>query len=180
MVAAIQALDGGSVPDQTDWTHEPLHALVDHIIRTYHDPLKRETPRLQALVSKVLQAHSPTSVPLARVEQIVQKPSEELTGHMDTEELALFPAICALEDGDSPRLAVAAPIDTMEREHDRAGQLLAELRELTDSYAVPESSCNTFRTLYRELEQVEASMHEHVHLENNVLFPPALRLAGAV
>lgn len=180
IVGAIKASAAVSAPGQTDWTQEPLHALVDHIIRTYHDPLRRELPRLQAIASKVLQVHGSKSIRLGRVEEIVEELSDEMTSHMDTEELALFPAIRALEDGDSPRLAVVGPIDAMEREHDRAGRLLAELRELTDSYVVPEWSCTTFQTLYRELEEVETSMHEHVHLENNVLFPRALRLAAAV
>lgn len=177
IVAAIDASERVSAPGQRNWTHEPLRALVDHIVRTYHDPLRRELPRLTAIASKVLQVHGSKSIRLGRVEEIVEELSKELLSHMDTEELALFPAICALEDGDSPALAVPGPIDSMERDHDRAGRLLAELRVLTDGYDVPEWSCSTFRTLYRELEGMETSMHEHVHLENNVLFPRALRLA---
>jgi regulator of cell morphogenesis and NO signaling len=180
MVAAIEASAAMSAPGQRDWTQESLQALVDHIIRTYHDPLRQQLPWLQAIAAKVLEVHGSKSRHLARVEEIVEELSKELIGHMDTEELALFPAICAIEAGGSARLAVAGPIESMERDHDRAGRLLAELRELTDSYSVPEWSCSTFRTLYRELEEVEISMHEHVHLENNVLFPRALQLEAAV
>ncbi len=180
MVAAIEASAAVSAPGQRDWTQEPLQALVDYIIRTYHDPLRRQLPRLQAIASKVLQVHGAKSIHLGRVEEIVEELSEDLIAHMDTEELALFPAICAIEAGRPASLAVAGPIESMEREHDGAGRLLAELRELTDSYIVPEWSCSTFRTLYRELEEVETSMHEHVHLENNVLFPRALQLEAAV
>lgn len=180
LAAAIEASAAVVAPGQRDWTREPLHALVDHIIRTYHDPLRRELPRLQAIASKVLEVHGSKLIHLGRVEEVVEELSEEMTSHMDTEELALFPAICTLEEGGSPRLAVGTPIDAMEREHDRAGRLLAELRDLTDSYVVPEWSCSTFRALYRELEEVETSMHEHVHLENNVLFPRALQLEATV
>jgi len=180
MVAAIEASAAVSAPGQRDWTQEPLQALIDHIIRTYHDPLRRQLPQLQAIASKVLQVHGSRSIHLGRIEEIVEELSEELIAHMDTEELALFPAICEIEVGGSARLTIGGPIDAMEREHDRAGRLLAEIRELTDSYIVPEWSCSTFRTLYRELEDVEKSMHEHVHLENNVLFPRALQLEATV
>lgn len=74
-------------------------------------------------------------------------------------------------------MPIGAPIRVMEHEHDRAGELLAELRTLTDDFAPPEWACATFRALYQGLEELEASMHVHVHLENNILFPRALRLA---
>lgn len=180
MVAEIEASAAVPAPGQRDWTHEPLHALVDHIIRTYHDPLRRELPRLQAIASKVLEVHGTKLLNLGRIEEIVGDLSAEMISHMDTEELALFPAICALEEGRSPTLAMGTPIDAMEREHDRTGRLIAEVRDLTDSYVVPEWSCSTLRALYRELEEIETSMHEHVHLENNVLFPRALRLEAAI
>jgi hemerythrin-like domain-containing protein len=32
------------------------------------------------------------------------------------------------------------------------------------------------RALYDELQALEADMHQHLHLENNVLFPRAARL----
>jgi regulator of cell morphogenesis and NO signaling len=91
----------------------------------------------------------------------------------------LFPAIRAR--GEDGRAAgwIAAPIAKMEQEHDRAGELLAELRTLTGGYIVPAWGCGTVRALYRGLEKLEADMQIHVHLENNVLFPRALRAAAA-
>jgi regulator of cell morphogenesis and NO signaling len=99
---------------------------------------------------------------------------------MRKEEYVLFPAIRAIEAGGAGLpVPLSAPIAVMEQEHDRAGSLLSELRAITDGYVAPDWACATFRALYTGLADLEAAMHVHVHLENNVLFPRALDLAGA-
>jgi len=103
----------------------------------------------------------------------------DLRAHMRKEEMVLSPAIKAIERGPGgPRAAISAPITVMEHEHEHAGSLLAELRAVTEGYAPPSWACQTCRALYHGLSELESTMHVHVHLENNVLFPRALRLAG--
>lgn len=180
LASEIAASTATAAPDDREWAQEPLSALIAHIIRAYHDPLRAELPRLQALASKVAQVHGPNAAHLIRVEEVVDELSSDMMQHMEKEELVLFPAIRAVESGDDiAAVEIAMPVGIMEQEHDRAGALLAELRRITDAYVTPAWGCNTFRTLYRELEQFEASMHQHVHLENNILFPRALRRAAA-
>lgn len=175
LVAAIEASASGPAADPHDWKHESLDALIIHVVRTYHEAHRAELPRLQAIAAKVAQVHGAKASHLARIEEIVEELSEDLIPHMDKEELVLFPAIRALERGDAGSAAdVALFVDALEEEHDRAGDLLAELRRLTDAYVAPEWGCNTVHTLYRELQHFEKAMHLHVHLENNVLFPRAL------
>ena len=101
----------------------------------------------------------------------------DLRLHMQKEEWVLFPAIRAIEGGAHPGMPISAPIGVMEHEHDRAGGVLSELREITGGYVVPPWACETFRALYHGLSELEATMHVHVHLENNVLFPRALSAA---
>jgi hypothetical protein len=96
------------------------------------------------------------------------------------EEAVLFPAIRSIEAGGTARVPISAPVAVMEDEHDHAGALLAELRTLTDGYAAPEWACGTFRALYNGLAELDAAMHVHVHLENNILVPRALGLAVPV
>jgi regulator of cell morphogenesis and NO signaling len=92
----------------------------------------------------------------------------------------LFPAIRTIEsDRRRSARSIAAPIAVMEDEHDHAGALLAELRTITDGYTAPAWACGTFLALYRGLSDLEAAMHVHVHLENNILFPRALAITGA-
>lgn len=176
----VSAIEASAIPstDQRDWKSEPLHTLADHIVRTYHEPLRAELPRLEAMASKVSRVHGAKALYLARLEAIVAELSAELQAHMDKEELVLFPAIRAIEAGGPPRVPISAPIAVMEHEHDHAGELLSELRALTHGYTAPEWACQTVRALYHGLAELESTMHVHVHLENNVLFPRALGLAA--
>ena len=178
-VAAIEA-SAPAAPDDRDWTRESLSALTDYIVATYHTALREELPRLQAMASKVAHVHGAKSANLAQVDETVTALSTELKAHMAKEETVLFPAICGIEAERSDRGGwIAAPISVLEHEHDHAGELLARLRQLTDGYTPPEWGCATMRALYHGLEELEAAMHVHVHLENNVLFPRALRQSAA-
>jgi regulator of cell morphogenesis and NO signaling len=182
VVSAIEASAQEPPGHARDWNHEPLHALVDHIVATYHDPLREELPRLVSMAEKVSRVHGARAPHLKRLEAIVAEVSVDLGSHMRKEEVVLFPAICTIDGGRrAPAASLSAPIEVMEHEHDRAGALLSELRTITDGYIAPEWACATFRALYHGLSELEATMHVHVHLENNILFPRALtRTGGAV
>ncbi len=180
IVAAIDRSALDAPPDRRDWNTEPLHMLIDHIISRYHDSLREELPRLESMAAKVRRVHGGKAAHLARLDEVVSELSAELRSHMRKEELVLFPAIRALEEGRPPTgLRVDAPIAAMTHEHDLAGALIAELRAITQGYVPPVWACETFRALYHGLSELETAMHLHVHLENNVLFPRALALAGA-
>lgn len=172
--------------DDRDWAEAPLGVLADHIVHRYHDTLRQELPRLQAMAEKVNNVHGakmPGTFP--RLNTVFAELAEELTSHMAKEEMILFPAVQELEaaqnEGRRPQTrfplgALQMPISVMEQEHEHAGNLLAELRQLTSSYQVPEWACNTFRGLYAGLEEFERDLHVHIHLENNILFPRTAQL----
>lgn len=176
--AIVSAID---VPNESrDWTHAPLRELTEHIVSTYHDALREELPRLEEMAAKVRQVHGGKSRNFARIEDALGELSADLNQHMWKEEMIVFRAIRAVEAGVAGAgMGISAPITVMEQEHANAGRLLAELRQLTDDYVVPDWGCATVRALYEGLEGLEASMHVHVHLENNILFPRALQLAAA-
>ena len=177
LVDAIDASAQQPRADARDWNREPLHALVDHIVTTYHEPLREELPRLEAMAAKVHRVHGSKAPYLTRLEAIVSELSADLRSHMRKEETVLFPAVRAVEsNGGRLAIPISAPIAVMEAEHDHAGELLSELRTITDGYVAPEWACQTFRALYHGLADLEEGMHVHVHLENNVLFPRALAL----
>jgi regulator of cell morphogenesis and NO signaling len=179
LARALGEAAAAPAPDTRDWSRQPLHTLIDHIIGTYHDALRDELPRLGAMAAKVAAVHGRKSPALRHIDEVLGALSADLGEHMHKEERALFPAIRSAEAGLAGAAAVAHPIAVLEHEHDDAGVLLAELRSLTDGFAVPDWGCGTMRALYDGLAALEAAMHVHVHLENNVLFPRALRLAGA-
>ena len=181
LVSDIQASALAPQPDERDWTVEPLHGLIHHIVETYHEPLREELPRLESMAAKVARVHGAKAAYLTRVETIVSSLSADLRSHMRKEELVLFPAIRAIEKGlVSASMRIDAPIAVMEHEHDVAGALLSELRAITGGYVAPAWACATFRALYDGLSELEAAMHVHVHLENNILFPRALALAAEI
>jgi regulator of cell morphogenesis and NO signaling len=169
---------------ERNWSEAPLTALVQHIQEGYHAHLREELPRLDAMLAKVMSRHG-SSLPeiLPPLQETFRGLQNELLGHMLKEDQVLFPFIEALDAGE-PLLtgdAVAcllSPIAVMEAEHADAGAALERMRRLTGGYAPPEWACPTFRGLYFGLAQLESDMHLHVHLENNILFPRAVWLAG--
>ena len=165
---------------ERDWTSVPLAELTQHIVARYHDVLRSELPHLELLSAKVKRAHgSKAPGMLHRVDAAVRELSADLTAHMRKEEQVLFPAICALEQSGACAMPLTEAIHVMESEHDRAGELLTDLRAATDDFTPPEWACVATRALYQGLALLESEMHVHVHLENNVLFPRAVRLAGS-
>jgi regulator of cell morphogenesis and NO signaling len=171
-------------PQEQNWSEAPLTALVRHIQARYHAHLREELPRLDAMLAKVMSRHG-SSLPeiLPPLQQTFRALQKDLLGHMLKEDQVLFPFIEALDAGEPLLTADAvsclvSPIAVMEAEHADAGAALERMRELTGGYAPPEWACPTFRGLYFGLSQLESDMHLHVHLENNILFPRAVWLAG--
>jgi regulator of cell morphogenesis and NO signaling len=178
IVQLIQMSNAQPASDARDWAQAPLTELIGHILATYHEPLREELPRLEAMATKVARVHGENAPYMIRVHAIVAELGEELRSHMQKEEIVLFPAVEAIEQrAAQPPMPLSAPITVMEDEHEHAGALLAELRALTSGYVMPEWGCGTFQALYHGLAGLEAAMHVHIHLENNILFPRALTLA---
>jgi regulator of cell morphogenesis and NO signaling len=151
---------------------EPV-ALIDHILATHHSYLHEELPLLVALAEKVRDVHGSRHAELARVAALVNEVRDDLEPHLAKEEQVLFPAIRAWAGGQRsfPFGTLSNPVRMMMLEHDRAGELLEDLRAVTSGYTPPADGCTSYRTLYARLEHLEADTHRHVHLENNVLFP---------
>jgi len=179
--AVLQELMNADLPtsDETDWMAASLTSLADHIEQTHHAYLKAELPRLDRLTLKVVTGHGAKHPELAEVREVFVALKAEMEVHMAKEEQVFFPACRALEQGSSlPATALANPINVLLHEHDDAGRALARLRELTHGYTPPANVCATYRTMLDALQQLEADMHQHVHKENNILFPKAAHLAG--
>jgi regulator of cell morphogenesis and NO signaling len=153
----------------------PLPALCDHIEAAHHAWLRRELPHLSERMSKVVERHGGRDPRLVELYHVLAAFRAELEDHMMKEERVLFPAIRRMAGGDAESdRSVAAPIAVMEAEHDAAGAALVRMRQLTNGFNPPASACLTHRALLAGLAELEADMHRHVHLENNVLFPRAL------
>jgi regulator of cell morphogenesis and NO signaling len=183
LAGEIASSGNGPVETGTDWAAEPLNALIDHILERYHKTLGEELPRLDVLAEKVAGVHGanhPDTLPGIR--EAFRGLKEELESHMEKEEHVLFPYVRELETasrGLRPAYTVplglaSGAIGVMEREHEVAGLALKTIHRLTDGFRPPDDACGSFRALYAGLEILEADLHAHIHLENNILFPRAI------
>lgn len=154
-----------------------LPELADYIVKRHHGFLYNELPRLHAMAARVAQVHGDHTPSLIEVFNVFVQMEEELLSHMMKEEKVLFPAIISLaEKGGS--LPLEGPIGCMMEEHSETGEALARLRELTNGFQPPADACNTYRALFAGLQDAEQDLHQHIHLENAVLFPAAQGLAS--
>lgn len=181
MLEAAAAAEAAG-PAEVDAAGLTLTQLADHIEQTHHTYVKAELPRLLEMAERVARKHGWRDPRLSQVYARVAELSAEMMSHMQKEEAILFPIVRDLEagaaDGGFHCGSIANPIRVMEAEHEAAGQVTAELRELTDGFKPDADACNTHRALLAGLAGFEADLHRHVHKENNVLFPRALALAG--
>lgn len=159
-------------------------ALAHEIVDTHHAYMWEEMPRLTALVDKVATVHGSRHPELAEVKATFDAAVTALEPHMTTEERQIFPSISRMEKGTGGLASgsFAAPIAQLRAEHDHVGDLFKKLRALTAGYVPPADGCNSYRMMLAGLEQMELDLHEHIHKENNILFPRVLELeeAGSV
>lgn len=178
VLAEVRAAAAGPSAE-TDWDARPAAELIDHILERYHATLRRDLPVLRQLAAKVASRHGVDAPALLGVRELVDQLSAEMTSHMAKEEQVLFPIISRLAAGGDSPMSVEGPVSVMEHEHEEVAEILRELRALTGDYAPPATACNSYRGLFQMLAELESDTHQHIHLENNVLFPRAEELAGA-
>jgi regulator of cell morphogenesis and NO signaling len=183
VAALLNALDAGT-PDAAEIVPDTLtlSALCDHIEQVHHEYLRQELPRLDFMTRKVAAVHGEHEPRLLKIRAVFEQFATAMTAHTTDEELRVFPAIRRLEgpfDATTEAAPLKATLEKLEAEHDGAGAALEELHELTDNFNPPEWACNTFRALYDGLKALDRETHQHVHKENNVLFPRALSTCGA-
>lgn len=171
----------GIAPRFDEWS---VDTLIGYIVGTHHAFVRRALPSLVAHTRKIASVHGGRHPELVEVARLTQQVAGEMSSHMIKEEQILFPFIAAAaEAAESGRSAppapfgsIESPIAMMEHEHEAAGAAMASIRALTGGYTTTEDGCTTYRVALQELEAFERDLHTHVHLENNILFPKALRL----
>lgn len=159
-------------PDK-DWRKVPTGELVEHILDTHHAYLWSELPKISEYVTKILRVHGEHHLELIQVHKLFHMVKMELEGHLVKEETMQYPAIFKyLENNDVVDLNKAVQvIAELEAEHTAAGDILKQLREITNDYQVPADGCRSYDLTYMKLEEMESDIFQHIHLENNILFP---------
>jgi regulator of cell morphogenesis and NO signaling len=170
-----------------DFQKATLVELIGHILDKHHVYTKEEMARLEPLIDKVISAHGENHPELRSLGELFEQLCADLKPHMFKEEQILFPYIIEMERSAlqnrpapiAPFGTVNNPIRMMMMEHETVGELLRELRGLSSNYTVPPDGCISYQTLYQALEAFEQDLHQHIHLENNILFPRAIELEGS-
>ncbi len=175
-------------PSEADWTIAPLSVLTAHIKNHHHKYVRHAIAHILPLLEKVVAKHGSHRPELAEITSAFRAVAKEMTAHMQKEEMILFPFIDALDQAAMAHSAperpffqsVRNPIFAMMNEHDAAGDLVKQIRKASADYQPPEDSCTSYKALFQELQEFERDLHQHVHLENNILFPRAVAMEAAV
>ena len=158
-----------------DWN---LDFLCDYIVNTHHKFVLKTLPELMFYTQKIADVHGAFHPELIEVSNIFKQINEELLQHLKKEEDVLFPAIKNVLNNNKPeyKSIIVSEIERMSGEHEFAGGEMDKINVITNNYSLPVDACNTYQVTFKLLEQFEDDLHIHVHLENNILYPKALRL----
>lgn len=184
VIAAIEATSNKPIARARDWSKETLANLIVHIVAKHHSYCKNELVLLSGLAIKVSKQHGGRDPELSIIREKFAQLAEKLTEHLANEEVFVFPMIVKLERDKTRNCAtpceshpiVNEPLALLMQDHDDAGALMAEIRSLSRNFNPPGYACATFRAFYEGLKEFEQDLHHHVHLENNILFPRAMKL----
>lgn len=174
-------------PAAHDFDAWDLGFLADYIYNVHHRYIRENGPLIEQLAEKVASRHGAAHPELVALAKGLGGLMEELYSHLQKEERVLFPAIKTMEGGDGSHQAsigIQGPVQVMEAEHGSAGDELRALRKLTRDYRLPADACNSYTYLFDKIKEFENDLFQHIHLENNILFPKAVkmekeRLSGA-
>ena len=184
VLSSIKKLIDSSQTDNDRIHALPLGQLIDHIIDVHHSYVVESIPVLQRYLNKITGVHGANHPELAVVEDYFNQAAANLLQHMEKEEQILFPAIKEMllaKAGESVFSGshcgtVQSPISVMKQEHEAEGDRFEKISAMTNNYTIPGDACNTFAYAYQKLQEFEQDLHRHIHLENNILFPEAIKL----
>lgn len=169
---------------EPDFQKATLEMLINHIVTKHHEFTRQEMTRINALLEKVCMVHGENHPELFKIQLLFGELAADLETHMEKEERVLFPYVVRMEAAVTQNVplfpppfgTVANPVRMMMLEHDRAGELLKGIRTLSSNYVPPSDGCISYQTLYGALDELEKDLHQHIHLENNILFPRAVEM----
>lgn len=171
-----------SVPasNQLNFKEWDLGFLSDYVVNQYHNKVYEVLPTIMQYLNKIVSVHGMNHPELNKVLDLFSIVNDEMPDHQRREEEKLFPAIKeALKSGsEEAKKMIHSELTDLEDDHDLIGGTMDKINEITGTYSLPNDACNTYMITYKLLEEFEDALHEHVHIENNILFPKSLALAG--
>jgi regulator of cell morphogenesis and NO signaling len=188
LLERLREAKGQISPELKDWTTATMGELARHIVNKHHSYVREANPRISDHLAKVAQKHGDNHPETQRIQDLFEVLANELMQHMQKEEMIVFPYVeqmsAAAESGTKlhPPFfgTVQNPVAMMIKEHDSAGELIGQIKELSGSFTAPADACTTFALVYRELEEYDHDLRLHIHLENNILFPRAVEMEAQI
>ncbi|MFZ5968322.1 MAG: iron-sulfur cluster repair di-iron protein [Bacillota bacterium] len=162
-----------AISKEKDWTTASMVELIDYIVFKHHTFMKEELPLIDQLLNKILRVHYiDNGELLTKLHKLFNSLKSEIEAHLIKEEEVLFPLIKKYDQNPTAEMLerVLQVMNETENEHEQAGDLLKEMREITGGYKVPDTGCSSFARTYDKLKAIEADLFTHIHLENNILF----------
>lgn len=168
-------------PDYKSW---PTDLLSDYILKFHHRNIRTQGAEIAQLLDKICEVHGDNHPELYEVQELFAQSLVDLDNHLQKEERVLFPYIyelCNSQTNGAPIPcfhcgSIESPIAVMMAEHDAEGERYRQIAQLTNDYTVPADGCNTYRLALDKLKAFEEALHEHIHLENNIVFPRAVEM----
>lgn len=162
----------------------PLDLLMDYVLKIHHRGIRRNGPELLGLIEKVKKQHEANHPELDELYELVSVSLEDLELHLQKEENVLFPYLFELFEASEKKtvlapmhcVTIANPIRVMHMEHEAEGNRYFHIKDITRNFEIPEDGCNTYRLMMTELEAFVSALFEHIHIENNILFPKSMEL----
>jgi regulator of cell morphogenesis and NO signaling len=179
-----ELLNVDEAPKAYNYNSWNLDFLIDHIINVHHSYVKESITLILQYSNRVAEVHGHHFTEVIEINKLFTEAANELYAHLQKEENVLFPYIkklSYLKNEEQPLSLppfgnINNPIAMMESEHESVGDIFKEIARLTNNYTPPQEACNTFRALYSKLDEFEQDLHQHIHLENNILHPKAKQL----
>jgi regulator of cell morphogenesis and NO signaling len=183
---SLEDFSSQAAVESKDPQAESLASLASYIISKHHRFTRDELDGIEPLLEKVCSVYGERRPELPQIQALLRELKNELLPHMLKEENILFPYIAQMEDAITAGLAapvpmfgtVRNPVRMMMFEHDAAGDLLRRIQQLSDQFTPPADACLSYQTLYRRIGELTTDLQQHIHLENNILFPRAIEMEG--
>ncbi len=187
LIEELETILNSSTNQSIDYKSWPLDLLAEYIEKKHHRYVEEKIPVLRQFLDKLCRVHGERHPELFKVNELFTASAGELASHMKKEELILFPFVKKMVKATFENQAITSPqfgtvenpINMMMQEHDNEGQRFRDIAELTNNYNPPADACNTYKVTYAMLDEFEKDLHLHIHLENNILFPNAIKLESS-
>ena len=183
LIVELNIYNSGANSNSQNFNEWKLDFLIDYIINTHHQYVKQNLTLITEYINKVAKVHGEEHIELVTINELFMQAANELSAHIIKEENVLFPYIKELVNSPTTNQNAATsfgtiktPIQMMEDEHELVGNIFKTIKELSNDYKAPVGACTTYKLAYHKLEEFENDLHQHIHLENNILFPKSIEL----